>query len=141
MLITDCQLPNDRPRLVCKLGICKHTAISIILFSAQLADVLPQCCRLGRQWATQSHLLCGPYPVEMIPAAMALMDDVTRAMLCTTTIDACCVIHRGAIQCEAGRQTALNELSCHGLHFYQDAEDAKVTVAWATVFRESDRPV
>jgi hypothetical protein len=82
----------------------------------------------------------------MMPTATALMDDVTKAMLCMTAIDACCVIQRGALQCEAGRLTALNELSCHGLYFYQDAEDAKVAVAAATsgiVFREavSSNPV
>ena len=97
-------------------------------FAVGAPDIASECCQLGRQWAVQSHHLCGPYPAEMMSDAVALNDDVMSAILCISAVDACCVVERRAVQCEAGRQTALNEHSCHGLHLYQSAEDAKVTI-------------
>jgi len=101
--------------------------VFIVLSAVGLTtQVVERCCELGRLWVSQSHDACGPYPHDVTDHRQTGVENVGDEVACIAAIDACCVLERRAAQCHLGRQTALAQSACHGLHDYQGNDDAKV---------------
>jgi len=90
------------------------------------SEVVDRCCELGGAWASQSHGACGPYPGDVTDHRQTGVEDVDDAVACTTAVAACCVQERRVAQCRLGRQMALTQSACRGLHAHQANDDAKV---------------